>query len=88
MNEHPLINLGFPISQTNLQVIEWQKVAEDWIRAGRQLKVLHYEEVTPILCQIGFYIVGNLDLFAPQSISDIIQLSLFNNRWSKTLSVP
>ena len=69
-------------------MIEWQKVAEDWIGAGRQLKVLHYEEVTPILCQIGFYIVGNLDLFAPQSISDITQLSLLNNRWSKTLSVP
>ena len=68
-----------------MQVIEWQKIAEDWIRAGRQLKVLHYEEVTPTFCEIEFYTVGNSELFAPQSISDIMQLSLLNNRWSETL---
>ena len=74
MNEHPLINLGFPIRPKNLQVIEWQKVAEDWIRAGRQLKVLHYEEVTPTFCQIGFYIVGNLDLIAPQTSPNYLSI--------------
>ena len=49
----------------NVQVMEWEKVAEDWIRAGRQLMVLHYEEVTNVLSNIGFYIwLGVQDFLA------------------------
>ena len=32
----------------NVQVLEWEKVPEDWIRAGRHLMLLHYEEVANI----------------------------------------
>ena len=38
----------------NVQVLEWEKVAKDWIRAGRHLMLLHYEEVTNVLSNIGF----------------------------------
>ena len=39
---------------TNVQVTEWEKVAEDWIRAGRKLMLLHYEEVANVLSNIEF----------------------------------
>ena len=41
----------------NVQVLEWEKVAEDWIRAGRHLMLLHYEEVTNVLSNIGFAVL-------------------------------
>ena len=64
----------------NVQVLEWEKVAEDWIRAGRKLMLLHYEEVANVLSNIEFYIVGNSQFcWAPYTedhqLSDLPQLS-------------
>ena len=72
-----------------LQVMEWQKVAEDWIRAGRQLMVLHYEEVTTVLSVLpnGISHCGGIqDFIGPtrRGPTNIRHDDYLNDRWSMT----